>query len=445
MGQSRCIAGPSLCHTEHVEVTSLQDFIAGHNTASRPSLPCPTAPKGMQLLQKTYSDYRRIIGALNRPEAILDLDLLDANIAAILERAGELPIRIASKSVRSVEVLRYIQRSSARFQGIMCFSASEALFLLEQGFDDLLMGYPTTDVPGIAALAKAIASGSKVTFMADHIDQLKMLDRAGSMAGVQIPYCLDIDMSSRFPGIHFGVFRSPLRSVEDVQSLCDQADRLPNIKLRGLMGYEAQIAGLADAPKGLDLRTRFIAWLKKRSVRELRARRKAITELLKARYPDLDLVNGGGTGSLESTRQEPWVTELTVGSGFFAPALFDAYRAFKHLPALFFALPVVRIPQEGMITCAGGGYHASGPAGISRLPTPYLPTGLRYVPDEGAGEVQTPLHDPSGTLRIGDPVFFRHAKAGELCERFTRLLVIKDGKLQPTSINTYRGDGQCFP
>lgn len=399
----------------------------------------------MQLLQKTYSDYRRILGSLPRPEAILDLDLLDANIAAILHRAGELPIRIASKSVRSVEVLRYIQRSSPRFQGIMCFSASEALFLLEQGFDDLLLGYPTTDLPGIAALAKAIASGSQLTFMVDHIDQLQMLERAGQEAGTRIPFCLDIDMSSRFSGIHFGVFRSPLRSAEDVQKLCDQADKFPNITLRGLMGYEAQIAGLADVPQGLDLRTRAIAWLKQRSIRELRARRKAITELLKARYPHLDLVNGGGTGSLESTRQEPWVTELTVGSGFFAPALFDSYRAFKHLPALFFALPVVRIPQPGMITCAGGGYPASGAAGISRLPAPYLPTGISYVPDEGAAEVQTPLHDPSATLRIGDPVFFRHAKAGELCERFSRLLVIEDGKLQPTSIKTYRGDGQCFP
>lgn len=399
----------------------------------------------MELLRKNYSEYRRIIGALDRPEAILDLDLLDANIQAILQRAGDLPVRIATKSIRSVEVLRHIQRSSPRFQGLMCFSASEARFLLEQGFDDLLMGYPTTDAESLKVLARTISEGRRITFMVDHIDQIHLLDGAGNAAGVQMPICLDIDMSSRFPGIHFGVYRSPLRSVEDVQRLCDRSDGLAHIKLRGMMGYEAQIAGLADAPKGLDLRTRFIAVLKKRSITELRARRKAVWEFLSARYSDLDLVNGGGTGSLESTRLEPWVTELTVGSGFFAPALFDAYQAFKHLPALFFALPVVRIPQAGMVTCAGGGYHASGPAGISRLPVPYLPEGLRFVPDEGAGEVQTPLNDPTGSLRIADPVFFRHAKAGELCERFARLLVIKNGELAPLEWNTYRGDGHCFP
>jgi len=398
----------------------------------------------MELLRKTYGDYRLILQDVQAPYAFLDLDLLDANIASILHRAGNKRIRIATKSIRSCAVLRHILASSPKFQGVMTFTAEESLYLIEQGFDDLLLGYPTTDVAAIDGLAKAIGQGRSITFMVDHIDQLRLLSTAGAKYGVDIPYCLDIDMSSRFPGIYFGVYRSPLTSVADVQRLLDQADALPNIRIRGLMGYEAQIAGLADKPKGLDLRTRAIGLLKKRSIHELRKRRQSLADLLHARYTGIDLVNGGGTGSLESTREESCVTELTVGSGFFAPALFDNYTDFAQLPAVAFALPVVRIPAVGMVTCLGGGYHASGPAGPSRLPQPYLPQGLRYVPDEGAGEVQTPLYDPRGTLRIGDPVFFRHAKAGELCERFDRLVVIYGGSVSEESMSTYRGDGHCF-
>jgi D-serine deaminase-like pyridoxal phosphate-dependent protein len=398
----------------------------------------------MDPLHKTYADYTRILAGQQAPYAVLDIDLLDANIASILQRSGNKRIRIATKSIRSCGVIRHILKSSDRFQGLMTFTANESLYLLGQGFDDLLLGYPTADAASIDGLVKAIAQDRSVTFMVDHIDQLRLLSIAGAEHGVDVPYCLDIDMSSRFPGIHFGVYRSPLKSVAEVQRLLDQADVLPNLRIRGLMGYEAQIAGLADRPTGLDLRTRTIGMLKKRSIRELRQRRKAIAELLHSRYANIDLVNGGGTGSLESTREESCVTEVTVGSGFYAPALFDGYSDFKHLPALAFALPVVRIPVSGMATCLGGGYPASGPSGHSRLPQPYLPHGLRYVPDEGAGEVQTPLYDPAGQLRIGDPVFFRHAKAGELCERFDRLLVVQGERVLEERMITYRGDGHCF-
>jgi len=392
----------------------------------------------------SYTRYRALLAKQQAPYAFVDMDLLEANVHAILQRAGDKSIRIATKSIRCCAVLRHILKSSPRFQGLMSFTAAESLYLLDQGFDDLLLGYPTTDTAAIATLVQAIGQGKRVTFMADHVDQLELLSRAGEEYGVTVPWCLDLDVSTRFPGLQFGAYRSPLHSVEEVQRFLDRADDLPNLHLRGLMGYEGQIAGVGDRAHGVDLRTRVVRMLKRNSIAELSARRRAVVELLHKRYPHIDLVNGGGTGSLESTREEAWVTEVTVGSAFFAPALFDSYANFQHLPALCFALPVVRIPRPGMVTCLGGGYPASGPAGPSRLPQPYLPRGLRYVPAEGAGEVQTPLYDPTGQLRIGDPVFFRHAKAGELCERFDRLLVVQGNRVLEETMSTYRGEGQCF-
>jgi D-serine deaminase-like pyridoxal phosphate-dependent protein len=210
------------------------------------------------------------------------------------------------------------------------------------------------------------------------------------------------------------------------------------MKLAGLMGYEAHIAGLGDNPPGKPLVAAVLKRLQRASAAEIAERRAAVVEAL----GPLEFVNGGGTGSLHTTAREDAVTEITAGSGFYAPTLFDHYSAFTLTPAAMFALPVVRKPSKNVATVLGGGYIASGPAEKSRLPTPYLPKGLQLDRHEGAGEVQTPVLG-GGNLQIGDRVYFRHAKAGELCERFERLLLVQ-GDSVVDEIPTYRGEGCSF-
>jgi D-serine deaminase-like pyridoxal phosphate-dependent protein len=102
---------------------------------------------------------------------------------------------------------------------------------------------------------------------------------------------------------------------------------------------------------------------------------------------------------------------------------------------------VVRKPAPGVATALGGGYLASGIGDKSRLPKPHLPDGLRFDAMEGAGEVQTPLlGEAARKLRPGDRVYLRHAKAGELCERFNSLYLIS-GEEIVDQVPTYRGEG----
>jgi D-serine deaminase-like pyridoxal phosphate-dependent protein len=384
---------------------------------------------------------------LDAPFALVDLDAFRANADDMARRAGGTPIRVASKSVRCRALLSEVLARDG-FRGVLAFTLPEALWLHRCGVRDLVVAYPTVDRAALRALATDAAAAAEITIMADDPAQLDLVDRvcppdAPERATVRV--CLDVDASWRPLGgrLRFGARRSPLHAPADAERAARAIAARPGFRLVGLMAYEAQIAGVGDAPPGSVLRAAAIRAMQAGSARELARRRRAIVEAV-GRVAELEFVNGGGTGSLERTGREQAVTELAAGSGLYGPTLFDAYRSFRPRPAALFALPVVRRPGDGAVTVLGGGYPASGAAGRDRLPAPYLPRGLRLDRLEGAGEVQTPLlGEAADRLRVGDVVFFRHAKAGELCERFDTLHLLEGDRIVG-SVPTYRGEGQTF-
>lgn len=393
-------------------------------------------------MSEAWAYYRNALDGRALPAALVDLDRLDRNLAGILERAGDLPVRLASKSVRSRAILTYAQAFDDRFRGLMCFHAREACMLAEHGFTDLLVAYPTMEPDALRRVCEQIRQGGEITLMVDCPEHVRRLGAMAEEAAVTLPLCLEVDMSMRLPGLNFGVFRSPVRSVDDALTLYREIRDHPALTLDGVMGYEAQIAGVTDTGPGQRAKNAVIRALKKRSIRELTQRRDAVVQALHDAGARLRFVNGGGTGSLEYTTGDREVTEVAAGSGLYSPALFDHYHNFRHLPAAMFALEVVRQPDDDHVTCLGGGYVASGSASADRLPVPELPEGLALDPNEGAGEVQTPLTGDNAP-GLGEPVFLRHAKAGELCERFNTLLLIRDGGVVD-EVPTYRGDGSQF-
>jgi D-serine deaminase-like pyridoxal phosphate-dependent protein len=394
----------------------------------------------------------RATAGLQPPFALVDLDAFWQNAADMERRAAAKPIRLASKSVRCRALQeRVLERPG--FQGTLAFTLPEALWLAELGFEDIVVAYPTADREALRTLASLPARRprARVAVMVDSTDQLDLIESAIEADCPPIRVCIDLDASLwMLDGrVRVGVKRSPTHTPRDAARLAAEVLARKRLQLVGMMAYEAQTAGLGDAPPGRRLRGAAIRMLQGRSARELAPRRaeavRSVREALgAASAPALEFVNGGGTGSLERTAAEDAVTEVTAGSGLYGPALFDAYRSFTPLPAALFALPVVRKPSPRVATALGGGYLASGPADAARLPKPHLPPGLRLDRQEGAGEVQTPLlGSVAGRLAVGDRVWFRHAKAGELCERFATLHLLA-GERIVEEVPTYRGEGRCF-
>ena len=407
--------------------------------------------------ERTYEELERIFEGVDGPFAFVDLDAMWSNAAEMLARAQGTPIRVASKSVRCRDLLEAILAHDPGFRGLMTFTLTESLWLHEHGFDDLLLAYPTADRDALAELGRLEGEGTPI-LMVDSVEHLELIEAAAEPAARPIRVCIELDLSWWPLGgrVKIGVKRSPIRTPAQAQQLAREIVRRPGLELAALMGYEAHIAGLGDRPLLKESRRRghrprlapsraqepVIRFVKRRSAAEIAERRAAVVAAVREVAP-VAIVNGGGTGSIQTTREEAVVSEITAGSGFYAPTLFDRYSSFSLLPAAMFAMPVVRRPSGGVATLLGGGYPASGAAGRDRLPAPHLPRGLRVDPLEGAGEVQTPVTgSAAASLRVGANVYLRHAKAGELCERFNTLYLVHGGAIAD-EVPTYRGEGRC--
>lgn len=369
------------------------------------------------------------------PTAVVDLDAFDANAAGLLRRAAGTPIRVASKSVRSRALISRVLEMEG-YAGVLGYSVREAIWLAENGVRDVVVAYPSVDRDAIAAVASSGQLAERICFMVDLPEHVQLLADLAVLAGARLRVAIDADCSLRLGPLSVGVHRSRVHTPEEAARLAELVARTSGVRLSGLMLYEAQVAGVPDDRRGIRV-------VKRLSNDQLARRRGEVRAAVEA-HGALDFVNGGGTGSLHTTRLDAAVTELAAGSGLFMPASFDGFADLGTRPAAWFASPVTRKPADDVVVTFSGGYHASGAPGRSRLPVPTHPAGLAYFPREGAGEVQTPLHgDAARALNVGDLVWFRHAKAGEMCERFTELLLVRGGQVVER-VATYRGEGRSF-
>jgi D-serine deaminase-like pyridoxal phosphate-dependent protein len=408
--------------------------------------------RGVESGTERWRRYRRAVEGEALPCAIVDLDAIDENARrlAVPVRAARKKLRVASKSIRCPALIRRVLDVTGDVAGgVMTYAAAESALLAREGFTDLLLAYPAArevDAGTVAAVHATLeAKGGRCAAVVDAEEHVALLERAARERRTRVPVVVDVDVAYRpFAGAHVGVRRSPARSVDDVVRLASRAASSDALAFAGIMAYEAQIAGVPDARAKGRWQNAPVRLMKHLSRRDVAHARRAIVDALAARGLAPEIVNGAGTGSLASASRESALTEVTAGSGFLKSHLFDGYRGLDLLPAAYFAVAVARRPAEHVVTCHGGGWVASGEAGASRLPVPALPEGLRLLPREGAGEVQTPLVVPGDVrLAIGDPIFFRHAKAGELAEHVNEYLLVRGDRVVARA-PTYRGLGHAF-
>jgi len=378
-----------------------------------------------------WQRWRRVLAGEPLPALLVDLDAMEENVRVIRARLGEQrTLRVATKSLRIPAVVqRILDAGGSAFQGLLCYAAHEAALLSEHGFDDLLVAYPFARPDEVSVVVRLCAGGARVIPTVDDAVQVDMIADAARSHDVVVGLCMDVDLSWRPLGgrAHLGVRRSPIRTARAALTLARRIADTPGVELRAVLAYEAQIAGIPDRNPGSRYLDPVRQAIKRRSMPAAMALRREVVDELRAAGHPISVVNGGGTGSVAFTSADPAVTEVSAGSGFLCSHLFDGYADLPLRPACFIALAVCRCSDPDHVTCAGGGYLASGAPGPDRAPRVYLPEGLEPLGLEGWGEVQTPLRwRGSGRPPVlGDPVLCRHAKAGEPAERFTTALLVR--------------------
>lgn len=373
------------------------------------------------------------------PCAFVDLDAFDSNLESLanMVKGTNFTIRVATKSLRVPDLIRRALNFGEPFKGLMCFSTHEALFLSTQGFDDFLVAYPTIQESDLKALRLVHESGKLISLVVDCEEHLVALNNYMNGISKPLPILLEPNLSLRIGSIVIGVRRSPLGSTQALVDLAKKIKNYPNLRFMGLMAYEAHIAGVPDRNPFKKFLSPILYFIRRFAMKRVIRFREELVETLKKEGLQPELVNGGGTGSLSFNHEEKVLTEVTAGSGLFCSHLFDYYSNLHLKPSAFFALQAVRKPEDGWVTCQGGGYVASGEPSWDRIPKPVEGELSGF---EATGEVQTPVKI---NVPLGSPVIFRHSKAGELAERFNEMKMIAKGKIVGRAL-TYRGYGENY-
>lgn len=395
---------------------------------------------------------------ISLPSMFVDSVQLDCNIEAVKKLAARhgKTVRIATKSIRVPALLkRILVKGAPEIAGLMCYCVKEAHYLYhDQELNGLLVAYPTCQRSDVVMAWEMTQAGVDIALMVDSIEQVDVMHKfiqdemaKGSPQENFLPLklCIDVDMSYRlFDQIHLGVQRSSCRSLVQFDALVKHiaGDSRPFV-LHSVMGYEAQLT-IPDLLPNSYLQNYFRGLFKSLSFADVVEKRQEIRDYLVQNNIAISYFNGGGSATALRTLTDLSVTELTVGSGFFQSHIFDYHQERMETEgALAFGLAISRKPEPGVYTMQSGGFIASGTPSVLSNPT-FLDESCDTFPGEGFGEVQTPFTSPH-SFTLGQPVFFRPAKAGEIAEHFKKYYLVDLASREVIAKHkTYRGDGKRF-
>ena len=223
------------------------------------------------------------------PALVVDLDIFEANVAAMeatLQGTGK-TLRPHVKTHRTPELAR--RQLGGYAVGVTCATVGEAEAMVDAGIDDILVANELVD-PGKIARLVALSDRARVAVAADAPEPVATLSDQATHFGTTIDVLIDVDIL---------LHRCGVDTVDGAIALAQAIDRAPNVRLRGIMGYEGRLRPSEDDRDARIARAYgFLA-----EVREA---------LVEAGF-DIPVVSAAGTSTLAEAIANPVITELQAG------------------------------------------------------------------------------------------------------------------------------------
>ena len=349
------------------------------------------------------------------PALVIDRPRLEANIGAV--RAALAPtrqsLRVVSKSLPAPALLGAVLDGVGAtdlmvFNGIML----DEMLAFRPGADILLgRPLPAAQVADfVRRHANNPAPAARPQWLADSAQRLEQYGEIAAAAGAPMRINLEFDV-----GLHRG-------GLADLAALSEAVDRVladPNLRLSGLMGYDAHVAGAASPAA---------------EMARVLERYGAAVRLLGEKLGDLSglTLNTAGSPTFALHRDDPWATEVAVGSAFVKPTHYDLPSLTDLRPAAFLAQPVLKVmdpaifPRREALTEAYNALDPNSRRGFFIYGgyddgRPVSPPGIRFSPIwggrgmlEGSARVD---------LAVDDVVFLRPTESEGVLLRFGDIAV----------------------
>jgi D-serine deaminase-like pyridoxal phosphate-dependent protein len=232
------------------------------------------------------------LDALDSPQLLIDLDVVDRNLQRMLSAFLGRPVvvRVHFKSLKCAGLARYLAaRGVDRF---LCAKLNEAEVLADAGIKDIFIANQIVGPIKLRRLAE-LARRAQVSVCVDDTDNIDALSQVARTTGTTVGVLVEVDI---------GMGRCGVEPGEPALTLARRIQDSPGLRFLGLQGYDGHLQLLPDEA---ERRAKCLQGLE-----QLVGTRRLIE---KAGIP-VEVVTGAGTGTWEFVGFHEGVTEIQPGS-----------------------------------------------------------------------------------------------------------------------------------